>query len=58
MSGTKRPGQDTGNNGGIYREVGPRGGERENFTTVPDNTPVAPDDDPRVHVEAGQDHAA
>jgi hypothetical protein len=40
--GTKKPGSDTGNNGGIYREVGPRGGERDNYTTVPDHTRLPP----------------
>lgn len=33
----KKPGSNTGNQGGIYQEIGPRGGEKPNFTTVPDN---------------------
>lgn len=36
------PGSNTGNNGGIYRERGPRGGLRDNYATVPDNKPLPP----------------
>lgn len=42
----KRPGQNTGNSGGIYQEVGPRGGARPNYTTVPDNTTLPPTSKP------------
>jgi len=42
MSKTYKPGSNTGNNGGIFREVGPRGGERDNWATVPDNRPLPP----------------
>ncbi|QRE76258.1 hypothetical protein F1D61_24220 [Methylobacterium aquaticum] len=38
----KKPGTNTGNDGGIFREVGPRGGERNNFATVPDNKRLPP----------------
>lgn len=38
----KRPGTDTGNDGGIFREVGPRGGQRDNYAAVPDNTRLPP----------------
>lgn len=27
----KKPGENTGKNGGIYQEVGPRGGKKDNF---------------------------
>lgn len=39
---TKKPGETTGNDGGIFQEVGPRGGRRDNFSTVPDNTRLPP----------------
>ncbi len=42
MTTTKKPGESTGNNGGIYQEVGPRGGRQPNYTTVPDNRPLPP----------------
>jgi hypothetical protein len=42
MATTKKPGQSTGGNGGIYQEVGPRGGKQPNYTTVPDNRPLPP----------------
>ena len=37
MSDKLKPGQNTGKDGGIYREVGPRGGKTDNYTTVKDN---------------------
>ncbi len=39
---TKKPGSSTGRDGGIFREVGPRGGQRDNYATVPDNTRLPP----------------
>jgi len=39
---SKKPGSNTGNQGGIYREIGPRGGEKDNFATVPDNHRLPP----------------
>ena len=36
-----KPGQNTGRDGGIYREQGPRGGLRDNYSTIPDRT-IAP----------------
>jgi hypothetical protein len=39
---TYKPGSNTGRNGGIFREVGPRGGSHPNYTTVPDNTRLPP----------------
>ncbi len=38
----KKPGSNSGSTGGIYREVGPRGGPRDNFTTVPEGTTFPP----------------
>lgn len=38
----KKPGSNTGKRGGIYRQVGPRGGEKENYATVPDNHRLPP----------------
>lgn len=38
----KPPGSNTGNNGGIFQEVGPRGGARPNYAAVPDNKPLPP----------------
>lgn len=43
---TKKPGQDSGRDGGIYQEVGPRGGRRDNFATVPDNRRLPPTSSP------------
>jgi len=42
MAITKKPGENTGRDGGIYQEVGPRGGEKENFATVRDNERLPP----------------
>jgi hypothetical protein len=42
MDKANKPGQDVGKNGGIYQELGPRGGERPNFATVPDNKKLPP----------------
>jgi hypothetical protein len=38
----KRPGQSTGNKGGIFQEVGPKGGKQPNYVTVPDNKQLPP----------------
>jgi hypothetical protein len=43
---TKKPGESTGSDGGIYQEVGPRGGRRDNFSTVADNTRLPPTSTP------------
>ena len=43
---SKKPGENTGKNGGIYREVGPRGGKKDNWTTVSDNKPMPPTSSP------------
>ena len=42
MTATKKPGESTGTSGGIYQEVGPRGGRQPNFATVADNKPLPP----------------
>lgn len=42
MAASKRPGSNTGNQGGIYQEVGPKGGTKPNFATVPDHKPLPP----------------
>ena len=38
----KKPGSNTGKRGGIYREIGPRGGEKDNYATVPDKHRLPP----------------
>jgi len=43
---TKTPGSSTGNSGGIFQEVGPRGGARPNYAAVPDNTRLPPTSSP------------
>lgn len=40
------PGSNTGKDGGIYQEIGPRGGLKDNFATVPDNTRLPPTTEP------------
>lgn len=42
MATTKKPGESTGNRGGIFQEVGPRGGKQPNFAAVPDNRALPP----------------
>ena len=42
MARTKKPGENTGNKGGVYQQVGPRGGEQPNYATVPDNRSLPP----------------
>lgn len=42
MATTLKPGQNTGNNGGTYQQVGPRGGKQPNYSTVPDNRQLPP----------------
>ena len=33
----KKPGSNSGSDGGIYQEIGPRGGRKPNYSTVPDH---------------------
>lgn len=42
MAASMKPGQNTGKNGGIFQEVGPRGGKQPNFSTVPDHKSLPP----------------
>ncbi|MCV0414124.1 MAG: YjzC family protein [Brevundimonas sp.] len=42
----QKPGSNTGRNGGIFQEIGPRGGARPNYTTVPDNHRLPPTTSP------------
>jgi len=42
MTAGKKPGTSTGDSGGIFREVGPRGGLRDNYATVADHKPLPP----------------
>lgn len=39
---TTKPGQNSGKNGGIYQEIGPRGGAKNNYATIPDNRKAPP----------------
>ena len=43
---TKKPGENTGSDGGIYQQVGPRGGKVDNFATVRDNERLPPTTEP------------
>src|SRR5271163_1373622 len=43
---TVPPGSNTGKNAGIFQEQGPRGGMRDNFTTVPENRRMPPTSGP------------
>lgn len=46
MSKSQRPGSSTRDKGGIFQEVGPRGGKQPNYTTVPDNRSLPPTSKP------------
>lgn len=37
-----KPGENSGKDGGIYQERGPRGGMKDNYATIPDNKPAPP----------------
>ncbi|CAM3699817.1 hypothetical protein [Xenorhabdus thuongxuanensis] len=39
---SKKPGSNTGKDGGTYQEVGPRGGKKDNYSTVKDNEKLPP----------------
>lgn len=41
-----KPGQNTGPDGGIFAEVGPRGGLKCNYAAIPDNHTVPPTSQP------------
>lgn len=42
-----KPGENTGNNGGIFQEAGPRGGLRPNYAAVADNKQFPPTSAPK-----------
>ena len=42
----KKPGQNVGSNGGIYQQVGPRGGQKHNFAAVSDHRRLPPTSKP------------
>jgi hypothetical protein len=46
MAAPMKPGQSTGPNGGIFQEVGPRGGKQPNYAAVPDRKPLPPTTQP------------
>lgn len=46
MANKIKPGENTGKNGGVYQEVGPRGGKKENFSTIRDNQKAPPTQKP------------
>lgn len=46
MSKSKTPGSNVGKDGGIYQEVGPKGGPKPNFATVPDDHKLPPTSGP------------
>lgn len=46
MAATKKPGSNTGSSGGIFQQVGPRGGKQPNFVAVPDGKPLPPTTQP------------
>ena len=41
-----KPGQNSGRDGGIYQEKGPRGGKVDNFATIADNRRAPPTSKP------------
>ncbi|MGK0599635.1 hypothetical protein [Yokenella regensburgei] len=41
-----KPGDNTGKDGGIYQEQGPRGGKKDNFATIADNKTAPPTSKP------------
>lgn len=42
MPNSLKPGTNVGKQGGIYQEIGPKGGARPNYATVADNKPLPP----------------
>lgn len=41
-----KPGDNSGKDGGIYQEQGPRGGKKDNFATIADNKTAPPTSKP------------
>lgn len=46
MPNKLKPGQNSGPDGGIYQEVGQRGGKKDNFATIPDDRKAPPTQEP------------
>ena len=46
MATSLKPGSSTGNQGGIFQEIGPKGGAKPNFATVADHKPLPPTSTP------------
>ncbi|WP_040977249.1 hypothetical protein [Necropsobacter massiliensis] len=46
MSKTIKPGELTDKEGGIYQEIGPRGGLKDNFVTIRDHEKAPPTTQP------------
>lgn len=46
MKNKIKPGENTGNDGGIYQEIGPRGGLKDNFATIRDKQKAPPTQNP------------
>ncbi len=42
MPVVRKPGEKTGDDGGIYQEIGPRGGRKENYAAVRDDEILPP----------------
>lgn len=42
MAAGKTPGTNTGKQGGIFQEQGPKGGLKPNYAAVSDNKPLPP----------------
>ena len=42
MARSVKPGGNAGRDGGVYQEVGPRGGKVPNFATIPDGHRAPP----------------
>lgn len=41
-----KPGENSGKDGGIFQEKGPRGGMKDNHATIPDNRRAPPTSKP------------
>lgn len=41
-----KPGDNSAENGGIYQEIGPRGGKKDNYATIADNKTAPPTSKP------------
>lgn len=46
MAKVLKPGENPGEDGGIFQEVGPRGGLKDNFATIPDGHKAPPTQEP------------